>query len=70
MNDLGKFMFFGGLTIAAIGLVVWSGLGRGWFGQLPGDINVKGGNYSFHFSIITCIIVSVVLTLLSWSFRK
>jgi len=70
MNDLGKYIFIAGLVIAAIGLVLWSGLGRGWFGQLPGDINVKGGSYSFHFPIVTCIVVSIVLTLLSWLIRK
>ncbi len=70
MNDLGRYMFIVGLVIAAIGLVLWSGVGRGWFAQLPGDINVKGGSYNFHFPIVTCIFISVVLTLLSWMFRK
>lgn len=70
MNDFGKYVFFAGLVMAAVGLVLWSGLGRGWFGQLPGDINVKGDNYSFHFPIVTCIVISIVLTLLSWLFRK
>jgi hypothetical protein len=70
MNDLGRYIFMVGLVIAALGLILWSGFGRGWFGQLPGDINVKGDNYSFHFPVVTCIIVSIVLTLLSWLFRK
>lgn len=33
-------------------------------GQLPGDIHVEGGRSSFHFPIVTCIIVSIVLTIL------
>ena len=70
MNDLGRYIFIVGLVIAALGLILWSGFGRGWFGQLPGDLNVKGDHYSFHFPIVTCIIVSIVLTLLSWMFRK
>ena len=70
MNDPGKMMFFGGLAIAAIGLLVWLGVGRGWLGQLPGDINVKGEASSFHFPIVTCILISMVLSVLSWLFRK
>ena len=35
------------------------------FGKLPGDINVVGENSSFHFPIMTCIIVSVVLSVIA-----
>jgi len=70
MNDLGKFLVIVGLLIAAVGGLLWSGLGKGWLGRLPGDINYSKGNFSFHFPIVTCLIVSVVLTLLLWLFRK
>ena len=68
--EMGKVIFILGLVIAAIGLLVWSGVGRGWFGQLPGDINVSRGNASFHFPIVTCLLISAVLTVLMWLFRK
>ena len=70
MNDLGKLLVIVGLLIAAAGVLLWSGFGRGWLGKLPGDINYTKGNFSFHFPIITCLIVSLVLTLLLWFFRK
>jgi len=70
MNDLGKFLVIVGLLIAAIGVLLWSGVGKGWLGRLPGDINYTKGNVSFHFPIVTCLIVSLVLTLLLWLFRK
>jgi hypothetical protein len=70
MPELGKLLLIVGLMIAAVGLLIWSGLGRGWLGQLPGDININRGNSSFHFPIVTCLIVSAVLTLLMWLFRK
>ena len=70
MPDMGKWLVIVGLVIAAVGLLSWSGIGRGWFGQLPGDINVNRGNMSFHFPIVTCLIVSAVLTLLMWLFRR
>jgi len=70
MNDLGKLLVVLGLLIAAVGVLLWSGVGKGWLGKLPGDINYTRGNFSFHFPIVTCVIVSVVLTLLLWLFRK
>ena len=70
MNDLGKFLVIVGLLIAAAGALLWSGFGKGWLGRLPGDINYSKGDFSFHFPIVTCLIVSVVLTLLMWLFRK
>jgi uncharacterized protein YybS (DUF2232 family) len=70
MNDLGKLLVIIGLLIAAVGVLLWSGLGRTWLGRLPGDINYSKGNFSFHFPIVTCLLVSLVLTLLLWLFRK
>jgi uncharacterized protein YybS (DUF2232 family) len=70
MNEMGKYLVIAGLLIAAVGVLLWSGVGRSWLGRLPGDINYTKGNFSFHFPIITCLIVSVVLTLLLWLFRK
>jgi membrane protein implicated in regulation of membrane protease activity len=70
MNDFGKLLFVMGLIIAAIGLLLWSGLGRSWLGRLPGDIQYSRGNFSFYFPIVTCLILSLLLTLLMWLFRK
>ena len=41
MSDLGKLLFFLGLALAGLGLLLWSGLGRGWLGRLPGDIALE-----------------------------
>ena len=70
MPDLGKLLVIAGLVIAAIGALIWSGFGRGWFGRLPGDIHYKGDNFSFHFPIVTCILISVILSILIRLFRK
>ncbi len=70
MNDLGKAIFLLGLALCAVGLFIWSGLGRGWFGRLPGDIHYTKGNFSFYFPVVTCLIISLVLTALAWLFRK
>ena len=70
MNDLGKMMVIAGLLLAIACAFVWSGVGRSWLGRLPGDINYKGNNFSFHFPIITCLLVSIILTVILRLFRK
>ena len=70
MPELGKLLVVLGVAIVLVGLILWSGIGRGWLGHLPGDINYTKGNFSFHFPLVTCIIISVILTILMWFFRK
>ena len=70
MNEMGKFLVITGLMIAAVGALLWSGVGQGWLGRLPGDINYSKGDFSFHFPIITCLLLSAILTLLLWLFKK
>jgi hypothetical protein len=70
MNELGKLLVIFGLMIAGIGLLIWTGFGRGWLGRLPGDIHYTKGDFSFHFPIVTCLLVSIILTFLLWLFRK
>lgn len=53
-----------GVVLLLAGLV-WLGLERlPWFGRLPGDIHVQRKDWSFHFPIVTCIIVSIILSVL------
>ncbi|HWQ91953.1 MAG TPA: DUF2905 domain-containing protein [Clostridia bacterium] len=70
MSELGKILFLTGLVIAVAGLMLWMGIGRGWLGRLPGDIQYSRGNFSFYFPIVTCILVSVLLTIILWIFRR
>jgi len=70
MTELGKMLVIVGLLTAAVGALLWSGLGRGWFGRLPGDIHYTKGNFQFYFPIVTCLLVSIVLTIILWLFKK
>jgi hypothetical protein len=70
MNEFGKLLVVTGLAVAAIGALLWSGLGRGWLGRLPGDIHYSRDHFSFHFPVVTCLLISVILTLLLWLFRR
>ncbi|HEX6138048.1 MAG TPA: DUF2905 domain-containing protein [Casimicrobiaceae bacterium] len=58
-----------GLAVAAAG-AFWPWLSKLPFGRLPGDIRVETASGGFHFPIVTCLVISVVLSLLLWLFRK
>jgi len=70
MGELGKMQVIFGVLIAAVGALLWSGLGRGWIGRLPGDIHYSRGNFHFYFPLVTCLLISLILTLVLWLFRK
>ena len=56
--------------IIVTGALLWSGYRHGWLGRLPGDIRIERGNSGFYFPIVTCIVISIVLSLLMWFFRR
>jgi hypothetical protein len=58
-----------GLVIVAVGLL-WPWLSKLPLGRLPGDIVVERENFRFYFPITTMIIVSVVVSLVMWFFRR
>ena len=70
LPDLGKALVVLGLALAGLGALLWSGLGRGWLGRMPGDIHYTKGDFSLHFPIVTCLVLSVIVTLLLWLFRR
>ena len=70
MNELGKFLVVVGVVLALVGVLLWSGFGKSWLGRLPGDIHYTRDNFSIHFPLVTCLLISVVLTLVFWLFRK
>jgi hypothetical protein len=70
MNEFGKVLVLIGVVLVVAGLLLWSGFGKGWFGRLPGDISVQRENFSFHFPLVTCLLISAVLSLLLWLFRR
>ncbi len=41
-----------------------------YFGRLPGDITIERKNFSFHFPIVTCIIISIILSLILYVINK
>lgn len=66
---MARLLIIGGVVLILAGLA-WPWLGRLGLGRLPGDVLIQRGQTSFYFPIVTCIIVSVVLSILFWLFRK
>ena len=66
---MSRALIVAGLVLVAAGLA-WPWISRLGLGRLPGDIVIQRGNTSFYFPILTCIVVSVAVSLLLWLFRK
>lgn len=59
-----------GAIVLVLGFILWSGLAPKWLGRLPGDVRIERGQGAFYFPIVTCIIISIVLSLLMSIFRR
>ena len=64
---MGKLLLIGGLVIAGVGLLMMAGLP---LGRLPGDIIIRKGSGTFYFPLVTCILLSIILTLLLAVLRR
>jgi hypothetical protein len=58
-----------GLVLILVGLL-WPFLSKLGLGRLPGDIVIERGNFRFYFPIVTCLIVSVVLSFFLWLLNR
>ncbi len=66
--QIGKSLVIAGVVLVALGLLVMLGARFSFFGfgKLPGDIAYRGKNVSVYIPIISCLLLSVVLTLTAW----
>jgi len=70
MSDLGRLLIVVGVILVVTGAVLLLAPKIPWLGRLPGDISFKRGNFSFYFPLATCILISIVLSLIFWWFRR
>lgn len=70
MASIGKLLIVCGLILAAVGMLLLFSDKIPWLGRLPGDVTVKRDNFTFYFPLATCILISIVLSLILWFFRK
>ncbi|MBS0327717.1 MAG: DUF2905 domain-containing protein [Proteobacteria bacterium] len=64
-----RFLIALGAVIVLVG-IAWPWLVRIGLGRLPGDINIERAGWSFHFPLMTSIVISLVLTLVLWLLKK
>lgn len=71
MTDLGKlFVVLGGVIVLVGAVLLLAGRFNLPLGRLPGDIVYRGKNTVFYFPLATCIVISIVLSLLFWLFGR
>ncbi len=70
MSDLGRFLVMAGIILAVVGAVLWLSPKLPWLGRLPGDIVWEKGRWKFYFPLGTSILISIVLSLLLYLFRR
>ncbi|HEU5411898.1 MAG TPA: DUF2905 domain-containing protein [Candidatus Acidoferrales bacterium] len=67
LREVGKVLLVFGIVIAAVGAFLMTGAKMPLrLGRLPGDISYHGRHGTFYFPIVTCVILSVVLTVILW----
>jgi hypothetical protein len=70
MSDLARILIFLGVLLVAVGLALLLVPRIPGLGKLPGDLVIKRENFTFYFPLGTCILISVILSLIFWLFRR
>ena len=70
MTNPGKLLIFLGLTLAAAGLLLTFVGKIPLIGKLPGDLRIERENFTFYFPLGTCLLLSLLLSLIFWLFRR
>ena len=70
MVGIGKTLIYLGLLLVIVG-VVFSLVGKlPWLGHLPGDITIQRERFTFYFPLATCILISLIISLVLYFFRR
>jgi len=68
---VGRTLIWIGLALVVIGIAITLGERLPIrFGRLPGDIVIRGKNSTFYFPVVTCLVLSALLTLVTWLFNR
>jgi hypothetical protein len=70
MANLGKILILFGILLIVIGTVFVLGGKIPWLGNLPGDITIQRERFTFYFPLATCLLISVVVSLVVYFFRR
>lgn len=66
----GRLLIILGVVLILAGLLLTYGGRIPWLGRLPGDIRIERENFSFYFPLASSLLVSLLLSLLFWLFRR
>ena len=66
---VGRFLVALGIAVMLVGLA-WPWLSKLGLGRLPGDIFIERGSTRFYFPLVSCLLVSLVVSLVLWLFRR
>ena len=66
LQPLGRALIFVGVILTGFGLVLLLTPKIPWLGRLPGDIIIQREHFSFYFPLASCLVASVILSLLFW----
>ena len=70
MAGIGRILIYLGLVLVVLG-VIFSLIGKiPWLGHLPGDITIERERFTFYFPLATCLIISIILSLVLYLFRR
>lgn len=69
-NDLGKAVIISGLLLVCIGLFLVFGSKFSFLGRLPGDIRIERENFTLFFPLGTCLLISILISLVLWLFKR
>ena len=70
MLGLGKTLIYLGIVLAIVGAIIVLAGKLPWLGHLPGDITIERDRFSFYFPLATCILISVIVSLVLYFFRR
>lgn len=70
MGELGKLLVLFGILLVVLGVIFSVGPKIPWLGHLPGDIYIERERFAFYFPLTTCLLLSVILTLVLYLFRR
>ncbi len=70
IGEVGKLLLLVGALLMAVGLLLLLAGRMPWLGKLPGDLYYRGDHVTVYFPLVTCVLISIVLSVLLYLFRR
>jgi len=70
MASFGKALIFFGILLVVLGFIFSAGVRIPWLGHLPGDISIRRESFSLYFPLTTCLLISLILSLVLYLLRR